>query len=89
MWEAPESFDPDRFLPERSAARSRYSFLPFSIGPHICIGASMSMVQMTIAVAVLAQRFRFRLVPGHVVEPAAYTNLRAKHGIRVTLEPRA
>ena len=89
LWDAPELFDPDRFSPERSAARSRYTFMPFSIGPHICIGASMSMVQMMIAVAVLAQRFRFRLVPGHVVEPAAYTNLRAKNGIRVTMESRA
>lgn len=89
LWQDPDHFDPDRFTPERVAARSRYAYLPFSIGPHVCVGASLAMMQMVVAVAVLAQRFRFRLVPGHPVEPTAWINLRPRGGIRMTLEPRA
>jgi cytochrome P450 len=37
---------------------------------------------------VVAQRFRFRLVPGHAIEPIAWTNLHPRGGIRMTVEPR-
>ncbi len=88
LWEHPDRFDPDRFAPEAAAARSRYTYLPFSVGPHVCVAASLAMHEMVIAVAILAQHFRFRLVPGHPVEPTAWTNLRPRFGIRVTIEPR-
>lgn len=89
LWDEPDRFDPDRFTPERSASRSRYSYLPYSLGPHVCIGASLATIEMVIAAAVLTQRFRFRLVPGHPVEPTAWTNLRPRYGIKMTVEPRA
>jgi hypothetical protein len=40
-------------------------------------------------VATIAQRYRVRLAPGHVVEPIGLVTLRAKNGVWVTLEPRA
>lgn len=88
LWEDPDRFDPERFKADRAAARSRYSYLPFGIGPHVCAGASLAMMQMVIAIAVLAQRFRFRLVPGQNIEPTAWINLRPSRGIRVVVEPR-
>jgi cytochrome P450 len=89
LWEDPDGFDPDRFAPDRVAARSRYCYLPYSAGPHVCVGASLANVEMLIASAVLAQRFRFRLAPGQRIEPTAWTNLRPRYGIRVTVEARA
>jgi cytochrome P450 len=88
LWDEPDAFDPDRFSPERSAARSRYAYLPFSIGPHVCIGASLSIMQILIGTAALARRFRVRLVPDFPIVPTAWTNLRPAHGIRAFLEPR-
>jgi cytochrome P450 len=88
LWREPDSFDPDRFAPDQVASRSRYAYLPFAIGPHVCIGASMALVEITIALAVLAQRFRFRLAPGQKIEPLAWTNLHPRGGIRMTVEPR-
>jgi cytochrome P450 len=88
LWDEPDRFDPDRFSPEHARGRSRYAYIPFSIGPHICTGAPLSIVQMTIAVAIWAQRFRFRLVPGHPVEPVGWTSLRPARGIKVTVESR-
>ncbi|MBV8890008.1 MAG: cytochrome P450 [Alphaproteobacteria bacterium] len=89
LWHDPDRFDPERFGPEPVAARSRYAYLPFAVGPHVCVGASMAMLQLVATVAVLAQRFRFRLVPGRLVEPTAWTNIRPKSGMWMTVEPRS
>ena len=88
LWDDPDRFDPERFSPERVAARSRYAYLPFAIGPHVCIGASLAIVEIMVAVAVVAQHFRLRLVPEQNIEPIAWTNLHPKGGIRMTAEPR-
>jgi cytochrome P450 len=89
LWRDPDGFDPDRFTAEETAARSRYAYVPFAIGPHVCIGASLALVEIMVAIAVCAQRFRFRLVPGQRIEPIGWTNLHPKGGIRMTVEPRA
>jgi cytochrome P450 len=48
----------------------------------------MAMLQLTAAVAVLARHFRFHLVPGCPIEPTAWTNIRPKDGMWMTVEPR-
>jgi cytochrome P450 len=88
LWDDPDRFDPERFSPERIGSRSRYSYLPFAVGPRACIAAPLAMMQLQVAVAVLAQRFRFRIVPDHPVQPVGWTTLRPHRGIRVTVEPR-
>jgi cytochrome P450 len=89
LWRDPERFDPDRFAPERIAARSRYAYIPFGVGPRVCVAASLAMAEIQIAIAVLAQRLRFHLVPGQTIEPTAWSTLRPRHDILMTAEPRA
>ena len=89
LWTDPDRFDPERFSPENNAARPRYAYIPFALGPHICIGASLAMMEMMLITAVLAQRFRFRLVPGRAVRPVGgFLTLRAAGGLWMTAEPR-
>jgi cytochrome P450 len=88
LWNDPDLFDPERFAPDRAEARSRYAYLPFSLGPHVCIGATLALAEIMITVAVLVRRFRFRLVPGQHITPIAWTSLRPGRGIHMTIEPR-
>ena len=63
--------------------------LPFSVGPHVCIGATLAMSEILITFAVLARRFRFRLVPDQRIEPIAWTSLRPGRGIHMRVEKRS
>lgn len=58
--------EPDRFKPERWATlnRSTYEYLPFSAGPHMCIGWAFAMQELRIVLSMLMQRYRLSIVPG-------------------------
>jgi cytochrome P450 len=88
LWTDPDRFDPDNFSRERRAGRHRFAYLPFAGGPRICVGAGFAMTQMTIVVAVLARRFRFRLAAGHPVVPVGRISLHPDGGLHVTVERR-
>ena len=88
LWENPGRFDPERFSPQRSATHPRFAYLPFGGGKRICIGAAFALVEGTILLATIAQRYRLRLVPGHRVEPQGLITLRARHGMKMLLLPR-
>lgn len=59
LWEKPDAFMPSRFWPENRKAIDRFQYLPFGVGPRICIGASFALQEAVIALAVLLGRFRF------------------------------
>lgn len=87
-WDNPEGFDPDRFLPERAAARPRYTYLPFGGGPRQCIGINFALWEAKLVLATLLQRYSFSLVPGQDLRPDASVTLRPAHGLKMWLRPR-
>lgn len=60
----PESFDPDRWLPERSKSVPRYAMIPFSAGKRKCMGDAFATNLATIVLATLASRWQLRGGPG-------------------------
>jgi cytochrome P450 len=86
-WEQPDLFDPSRFLPERRPAIPRFAYLPFGIGPRICIGASFALQEATIVLAALVQRFDMELVPGAQVWPLQRITLRPANGLPMRVKP--
>ncbi len=88
FWERPEEFVPERFSPEASAQRPRYAYFPFSGGPRQCIGNGFAMMEAQLILATVAQRFRPRCVPGHVLTPEPLITLRPKGGLPMHLERR-
>ncbi|XP_060074895.1 uncharacterized protein LOC132554588 [Ylistrum balloti] len=62
-WEDPDSFNPERFM-NRVENESRI-FLPFAIGPYMCIGYKFSFMEMKTVLSCLIQEFDFKLSPGY------------------------
>jgi cytochrome P450 len=87
LWDDPDAFDPDRFLPERRGAVDRFAYLPFGAGPRVCIGASFSLQEAVIVLAGAVRTARFAVVEGHRVEPVHRITLRPDGGLpmRMTL----
>lgn len=62
-WDAPNEWRPERWLDgEAEKRRPRFAFIPFSAGPRQCIGNSFSLMESTLVLATLAQRFAPALV---------------------------
>jgi cytochrome P450 len=88
FWQDPDAFDPERFLPERSADRPKFVYVPFGAGPRQCIGNQFALIEAQLIVATLAQGYRLHLVPGHKVEPSALITLRPRFGMPMIIERR-
>jgi len=57
FWENPTQFDPERFSPSRSVGRHPLAWCPFGAGPRKCIGQELSLMESTLALAMMTQRF--------------------------------
>lgn len=88
VWEDPDRFDPDRFLPEREAERPKGSYLPFGLGPRICIGMHFAMIEGPIVLATLLRRFHFEIDPEREIVEDEFATLRPRGGVPATLDPR-
>ena len=62
LFSNPDSFDPDRFSPERREDKNLMAFQPFGGGKHKCSGNAFAMFQIKAIFAVLLRRYQFELV---------------------------
>jgi len=88
LWEEPECFKPERFLPAQAAQRPRFAYYPFGGGPRICIGNTFALTEGPLVLATLLQGYQVALVPDHPVVPDQTFTLRPKHGVLVKLRRR-
>ena len=88
LWDKPDHFIPERFLPENAAGISKFSYVPFSIGPRVCAGLSFGMTEAILSIATLAQSFTLRLKEGYQVNPVARLTLRPNGGLPMTIHRR-
>jgi unspecific monooxygenase len=59
FWRDPDAFDPGRFMP--GALTPRAAWLPFGVGPRVCVGAQFAMTEAILVLAALVQRFQVTL----------------------------
>jgi cytochrome P450 len=88
LWPEPDAFVPERFLTARSGTIPRGAFLPFGLGPRICIGQGFAMQEILTVLATILPAFQFRLSDPQVVFPQARITLRPAAGMPMVTRPR-
>ena len=88
VWDSPESFDPDRFLPERARDRHAFAYYPFGTGPRRCLGADIARELAVETIRRILERFRVVADPDRPTIPRTSTILKPRAGVHVRLERR-
>ena len=58
-WPQPDVFNPERFRPE-AQDHDTHQFMPFGLGPRVCIGKYLALLEGRILLARMVDRFTFR-----------------------------
>ncbi|MBJ7471226.1 MAG: cytochrome P450 [Solirubrobacteraceae bacterium] len=90
LWENPEGFDPERFMPGASSAvgRPRLAFMPFGAGRRICVGQGFALMEGVLLASMITQRLRLDLMPGAVIRNDVAITLRPRDGMPMQITPR-
>lgn len=88
FFEEPERFQPERWEPERRSAIPKYAYFPFGGGPRACIGAHFALLEATLVLASVMQRFRVELVADQRIELQPAVTLRPRYGLRAIVRRR-
>jgi cytochrome P450 len=86
-WQEPDAFVPERFLPSAPAV-DRFAYLPFGVGPRVCIGAHFALTEATLVLAELMRSFRIELMTTRPVLPVAVVTTQPDHAPQFHLQPR-
>lgn len=62
-WDKPEVFNPDRFINDKGMVETNKYFMPFGIGPRLCLGRALAEMEFFIIFVTILQHYD--VVPDH------------------------
>jgi len=85
----PERFRPERFM-DGAPEIPRGAFMPFGLGPRVCIGQHFAMLEMQLLAAMLLQRYTLQVPEGAApLRPQLHVTLRPGQPVQLLLSQRA
>ena len=87
FWRDPNAFVPQRFMAPNPPP-DRFAYLPFGVGPRVCIGAHFAQVEATLALAKLIGAFRIELVDKAAVMPMGVVTTQPDRSPMFVIKPR-
>ncbi len=90
VFENPEAFEPERFMPPRDEEkRTPYSLVTFGGGPRLCIGMYFAQVEVKALVAIVLHSFKLEPVENQTLRHAGHWTAFVPDGIRMKVRPLA
>lgn len=87
LWQDPKAFIPSRFMAP-APPPDRFAYLPFGVGPRICIGAHFALVEATLALARIIGSFRVTLLDKAPVMPVGVVTTQPDRSPAFSISPR-
>ena len=79
----PEKFQPERWENNLEKELPKGVYFPFGEGPRSCIGKGFAMMEATLILATIVQKFKLELLSEPAIVPFPSMTLRPKYGIKV------
>nr|XP_028962488.1 cytochrome P450 734A1-like [Malus domestica] len=81
IWgEDANEFNPLRFSEPRSHLAS---YFPFGLGPRICAGQNLALVEAKLVLAIIIRHYFFRVSPTYVHAPTLFITLQPQYGAQI------
>jgi unspecific monooxygenase len=87
LWREPDVFMPARFLPG-APPPEKFSYLPFGVGPRVCIGAHFALTEATLALARIVGTFNVSLLSTRPAIPLGVVTTQPDHSPEFRIERR-
>lgn len=88
FWQKPHHFDPDRFSAAREHELVPNTYIPFGLGPRVCVGAAFAATEATLIIARIVRRYDFAIRNAASVRPIARLTTRPQREIMCTVTRR-
>ncbi len=88
LWDNPDAFVPDRFFGKNRAKIDRFQYLPFGLGPRVCIGQRFAQQEAIIMAALLLRDYRFDYTGDEAPWPRMRITLQAENGMPMLVSRR-
>ncbi|KAI8574139.1 hypothetical protein RHMOL_Rhmol01G0331300 [Rhododendron molle] len=90
----PEIWGPDalKFKPDRfangitGACKLPHLYMPFGVGPRVCLGQNLAMVELKVLIALIVSNFSFSLSPKYVHSPALQLVIEPGQGVNLLVK---
>ncbi|XP_057473348.1 cytochrome P450 714C2-like [Actinidia eriantha] len=80
-------FNPDRFANGvTGSCKLPHLYMPFGVGPRVCLGQNLAMIELKLLVSLLVSNFSFSLSPKYVHAPTLNLNIEPGHGVHLVVK---
>lgn len=90
-YENPLKFDPDRFYENHKAVTSSGAYMPFGLGPRMCIGNRFALTEMKVLLCHVLAKCSIKLTPRTITPlqlEKGVINTTGRNGFWLAIEPR-
>ncbi|KHN24705.1 Cytokinin hydroxylase [Glycine soja] len=87
-----EGDDAYKFNPERfsngtiGACKLPHMYMPFGVGPRVCLGQNLAMVELKMLIALILSKFIFSLSMRYVQSPTLRLLMEPEHGVHLLVK---
>ncbi|KAK8346345.1 hypothetical protein V6Z11_A07G209500 [Gossypium hirsutum] len=80
-------FNPDRFSNGiKGACKLPQVYMPFGVGPRVCLGQNLAMVELKLLMSLLLSNFSFSLSPNYTHSPVLRLVIERENGVHILVK---